>query len=216
MKRTKDLGRRIELLSMDPLCQDISVALYRQVLDGTIAFLVHTYSEIPEAEGRIAEIRTGLISRAGLVAVDGKPELLRFPCGDQHVKAIRRTFLEVCKLRGDELSASLPLVRFDKKADCDVTVVPEGGGGYRVTAPETVEQGRRRCEAVARGFVKLCEMESDETDDARIAFTCGCDHDELMGTLMFRAQNVRSAMKEDALAASRGTLAAPGSQESGV
>ncbi|MFP6702308.1 MAG: hypothetical protein VB861_11215, partial [Planctomycetaceae bacterium] len=67
--------------------------------------------------------------------------------------------------------------------------------------------------AVARGFAKLCEMELEESDPSVVRFDCGVEHDVLMGSLFFRAQNVRSAMQEDELSASRGTLAAPGSQD---
>ncbi len=213
MGQTRDLGRRIELHSMDPHCHDISLGLYRQIHDGRSGYLVHSYSAAEAAEGRLSAIRDGLVAHAGLVPMEGQPGLLEFPCGEDHEKALRRTFLEVCKRADEEIDGPLPLIRHDKKAECELTVNSEGNGQYRITAPESAEKGPRRVRAVARGFVKLCEMEIDESDESVVKFSCQVDHDSLMGSLFFRAQNVRSAMQEDELSAGRGVLAAPGSQD---
>ena len=74
-------------------------------------------------------------------------------------------------------------------------------------------KGARRADALARGFAKLCEMTPEEDSTRRITFPCKCDHDGLMGLLMYRAQNVRQAMQEEELNASRGVLTSPGKQE---
>ena len=47
----------------------------------------------------------------------------------------------------------------------------------------------------------------------QVAFSCQHDHDETVGLLLVRAPNVRVALKEQELAASRGVLSAPGKQE---
>ena len=44
MSHTPFIGRRIELVSMDPHFHDISIGLYVQSRDGKPAYLVHTYS----------------------------------------------------------------------------------------------------------------------------------------------------------------------------
>ena len=213
MGRTLELGRRIELKSMDPHCHDISLGLYRQETAQGAAYLVHTYSAHPEGSGRVAEITSGLVKGSGMVPLDEDPGLVAFPCGGRHEKALRRTFLEVCKLTGAEMVGVQSLVRPDKKAECELTIESLGGGSYRITAPADAELGPRRCQAVSRGFAKLCEMELDESQPDVVRFGCGQEHDALMGAMFFRAQNVRSAMKEDELTASRGMLAAPGSQD---
>ena len=213
MGRTLELGRRIELKSMDPHCHDISLGLYRQQTAQGTGYLVHTYSAHPEASGRVAEVVRGLVEGSGMLTLAEYPGLVAFPCGDRHEKALRRTFLEVCKLPAAEIGGVQPLVRPDKKAECELTIESMGGGSYRIIAPEGAELGPRRCQAVSRGFAKLCEMESDESQPNVVRFGCGMEHDALMGAMFYRAQNVRSAMQEDELAASRGTLAAPGSQD---
>ena len=213
MGQTLDLGRRIELHSMDPHCHDISLGLYRQVHRGRSNYLVHSYSRVEAAVIRLAAIGNGLAALAGMIPVEGHPGLLEFSCGGDHEKALRRTFLEVCRNADEEIGDPLPLVRYDKKAECELTVISESKGRYRITAPESAEMGPRRIRAVARGFAKLCEMDIDESDEAVVSFACGASHDPLMGTLFFRAQNVRSAMQQDELSAGRGVLAAPGQQD---
>ena len=213
MGQTLELGRRVELVSMDTHCHDISLGLYRQEVGAKLVYLVHTYHIHADAKIRVEMIQNGLVNRAGMLLTGEREHLVAFPCGHGHEKAVRRTFLEVCKSPNSEIVESLPLVRWDKKADCELTIRLEAAGTYRITAPDDAELGPRRCQAVARGFSKLCEMRVDESDPTVVSFECGCDHDELMGSLFFRAQNVRSAMKDDALSAARGTLAAPGSQD---
>ncbi len=213
MGQTRDLGRRIELHSMDPHCHDISLGLYRQVHGGRFNYLVHSYSGVEAATGRVAAIGKGLAALAGMSFVEGHAGLLEFSCGGDHEKALRRTFLEVCKFADEEIGGPSPLVRHDKKAECELTVNSENNGRYRITAPESAEMGPRRIRAVARGFAKLCDMAIDESDEAVVSFACGAPHDPLMGSLFFRAQNVRSAMQEDELSAGRGVLAAPGKQD---
>ena len=44
MGRTVDIGRRIELVSMDPHFHNISIGLYRQSRPAGPEFLIHTYS----------------------------------------------------------------------------------------------------------------------------------------------------------------------------
>ena len=62
MRRIVDIGRRIELIPIDPHFHDITIGLYRQhVADTTTgtgfpAFFVHTYSQMTGATERIAEI----------------------------------------------------------------------------------------------------------------------------------------------------------------
>ena len=54
MGQTVNIGRRVELIPMDPHFHDISIGLYRQQRDEGVAFLVHTYSGLDGADGRMA------------------------------------------------------------------------------------------------------------------------------------------------------------------
>lgn len=44
MGQTRYIGKRIELVTMDPFFHDISIALYRQEQNRRSVFLVHSYS----------------------------------------------------------------------------------------------------------------------------------------------------------------------------
>ncbi len=212
MGQTLDLGRRLELLPMDPHCQDISVGLYEQKLEGERQFRVHTYSAAPEARERIAFITKALRVVLGLGAVPGAPESSRFPCKSTHERALKRAFLDLCKLESDAPLAPKPLTAFDKKACGNLTAESLGHGVYRMTSEAGLEAGPKRVTALVRGYAKLCEMEAVEGASEQLVFPCKMSHDALIGMLMFRAQNVRAAMQEEESAASRGSLAAPSQQ----
>ncbi len=62
-------------------------------------------------------------------------------------------------------------------------------------------------------MVKLADAEVDEAVPERFCFTCGQDHDALVGLLLQVAPNVRAIMREYEMNAARGVLLAPGSPE---
>ena len=209
MGQTLDLGRRIELHSMDKHCGDISLGLYEQQTDSGSQFVVHTYSSFEGAVDRVAFLTDALRRLAGLEDVEGAPGWLRFHCEGTHLKALRRVFSDACKLEtGAELEPK-PLVAHDKKADCELAVHALGNGRYQMRAASDQPQAAKRATAVAKGYVKLCEMELASEENNEFVFSCGHDHNPLLGMLLFRAQNVRAAVREDELSASRGVLAAP-------
>ncbi len=213
MGQITDIGTRIELVSMDQHYQDISIALYEQEGDaGTPRFLVQTYSRKDGASARAEFIVEAMATLGGVETItDVSGAAVTFPCGAKHLAAVRRLFLESCKIPSDQTPAAKPLKVFDKKADAQITVVGEGGGQYRVTAEESNEKVERRVGAIAAGLVKLGEMEV--VDDDSMRFPCGHDHDLLVGLLLPRAINVRQAMREQEQSESRGVLAAPSQQE---
>ncbi|MDE3000833.1 MAG: hypothetical protein OXU79_17295 [Gemmatimonadota bacterium] len=208
MGRTVDIGTRIELVPMDPHFHEITIGLYRKEQDGTPVHRVHTYSAKAGADQRIAFVSNAMVALGGMTQTpDG---LLRFPCGEAHEPACRRVFLEACKLAsGGELEAR-PLTILDRKSGLNVTVSRSGEGEYRVRAEGEGEAGARRISAIANGLVKLGEMQSLSPDT--VAFSCGHDHDAVLGLLLVRAPNVRAAVREQEMSGARGVLAAPSQQ----
>ena len=214
MGKTLDLGRRIELHSMDKECHGISLGLYQRDHSGEPQFLVHTYSPMAGVSERVAFIRQALITMLGLEpAEEGGQGWMRFPCRSEHKRTIKRAFLDLCRLEtGADLEVK-PLTAFDKKADGDLAAKVLGDGRYRIEAAGDTPAMARRAVALARGFAKLCEMEFLEGDETAVCFPCRQSHDKIMGLMMFRAQNVRAAMKEEEMEAGRGVLSAPSQQE---
>ena len=217
MRRIVDIGRRIELIPIDPHFHDITIGLYRQqIADPTTgmefpAFLVHTYSQMTGAPQRIEEIAQAMQTLGGMLKT---PEgLLYFPCKDAHEFACRRVFLEACKLASNTHAEPRPLNILDKKSQLTITVNSTGNGIYQVSANGEGRGAARRISAIAGGLMKLGEMESVETDNNdTVGFACGHSHDALIGLLLIRAPNVRITLREEEMSASRGVLSAPSQQ----
>ena len=217
MQRVVDIGRRIELIPIDPHFYDITIGLYRQqTVDTTTgknfpAFLIHTYSQISGAAERIESVMQAMQTLGGMLRTPNG--LLYFACNSAHEAACRRVFLEACKLASDAPVEPRPLNTLDKKSQLMITVDSTGKGIYRVTAESEGRGASRRISAIAGGLMKLGEMESIETDNRdTVAFACEQPHDALVGLLLTRAPNVRVVLREEEMEATRGVLTAPSQQ----
>ena len=214
MPQIADLGARIELVPMDSHFHEISIALYRQEGADGPEFLVYSFSQKDGTAQRIDTVVEAMKALGDTEAVPANPRCLRFACGHDHEFACRRLFLEACKLALGAEPTPRPLTVFDKKADKNLRVISEGDGLYSVSADDPGESMTlRRIAATAGGLAKLGEMSpaNDRTDQVR--FDCGHAHDNLVGVLLPRAINVRTAMREAESAAARGVLSAPSAQE---
>ena len=217
MRRIVDIGRRIELIPIDPHFHDISIGLYRQqVADATTGtdfpgFLVHTYSQITGATERLQEVGQAMQTLGDMRTTAGG--LLYFPCKHAHEAACRRVFLEACKLASNTRTEPRPLNILDRKSRLTITVGSMGNGTYQVSANGEGRGAARRISAIAGGLMKLGEMESVDTDNNdTVRFACGHSHDALVGLLLVRAPNVRVVLREAEMGATRGVLSAPSQQ----
>ncbi len=206
MGSTLDLGRRIELVSMDPHCANITIGLYEQRGE----YLIHSYSAVPEARLRLDAIRHAMQVLGGLVEQQGR---LGFPCGARHQLAMRRTFLEACKLPTAAAVDPRPLMVLDKKLERNVAARSLGEGLYELTAEGSADAAAPRLESIANGYRKLAEVEFVPAEPHRFRFACGQAHDALVGLLLPRALNVRAILREQEMAAARGQLVAPSAQK---
>ena len=205
MGSTLDLGRRIELVSMDPHCANITIGLYEQP-GGCV---IHSYSGLLEARVRLDSIRHAMQVLGGLEEHQG---LLSFPCAARHQPAMRRTFLEACKLPTAATVDPRPLTVLDKKLNSNVLIRSLGEGLYELTAEGSADAASR-LEAIANGYRKLAEVEFVPAEPHRFLFACGHVHDALVGLLLPRTLNVRAILREQEMAASRGQLVAPSAQK---
>ena len=206
-----DLDHRIELVSMDRFCEDITIALYR--LGSGIAATVHSYSGRPGVPARLAWLAEAMQVLGGMRSVGQDGRTVGFSCASWHELAARRAFLESCKVDPSTVLAVRPLATNDGRTGQYVTVTPLGGGGYRVSAVAEDPAADSRAPAVAAGLAKLAGLDTDAEDPTTVRFSCGAPHDELVGLLLPRAINVRAALREFEQAASRGVLVAPSAQE---
>ena len=213
MSLTTDIGRRIELVSMDSHFQEISIGLYRQPGAQGPEFLVHTYSGLDGARERVESATRTMVVLGGMEAVEGDSRRVKFACNRSHDFACRRVFLESCKWDPALAVEPKPLTIFDKKSDANVTVSSLAGGAYRVTGEDSSDREKKRRDAIGAGLVKLGEMEWAEGDEELFAFPCGHSHDKLVGLLLIRALNVRGVERERQMALARGQLLAPSAQK---
>jgi hypothetical protein len=210
MGSTLELGGRIELVSMDPHCADITIGLYEQSPGGAPEYVIHSYSGLPEAHARLDAIRHAMQILGGLELSQGR---MRFHCGARHQLAMRRTFLEACKMAPALAVEPRPLTVLDKKINTQVSVRSLGDGTYELTADGPPEASASRLEAIAGGYRKLAEVEFVSGEPYRFHFACNQPHDALVGLLLSRALNVRAILREQEMAASRGMLVAPSAQK---
>jgi hypothetical protein len=213
MALTADLGRRIELVSMDLHFHDISIALYLQEAGEGPVFLVHSYSVKEGTRQRIEFVVRAMTVLGGLEPMAEETRKLRFSCRAGHLLACRRVFLEACKLDPTQPVGVRPLWILDKKTSRTITVTGEGQGVYVLTADGEKPEKESRIAAVANGLLKLGQMQTRESASDRVAFACGQPHDALVGLLLIRALNVRAVLREQEMAASRGVLSAPSAQK---
>ena len=205
-----EIGRRIELVSMDPHFHDISIGLYRQQRESGPGYVVHTYSQKPGALERIEFVIKAMAILGGMQQ-DGPR--LRFTCGDPHQLTVRRIFIEACKLKPDAKVEPRPLKILDKKSNLNITVLSVGSGVYELRAEAGGEEAASRVSAIAGGLAKLAEMTRVSSTHEQVAFACKHAHDAAVGTMLIRALNVRAILREEEMAASRGVLVAPSAQK---
>ncbi len=211
MGQTTDIGRRIELVPLDPHFGDVSIGLYRQQYDGEPAYRVHTYSHRAGAGDRIASVVRAMAVLGGMER--DSADRLRFPCGHVHNLAVKRVFLEACKLEPSATAEPRPLEILDKKSGLQIKVLSEGDGVYRVTAHGEGKDRERRISFIAGGLMKLAEIDEVSGTLDQVVFPCAHVHDAMIGQLLVRAPNVRAVLREQEAAASRGVLAAPSQQD---
>jgi hypothetical protein len=213
MGETIDLGRRIELVPMDPHFHNISIALYRQDTSDGPVFQVQSYSNREGAGQRVEFVARAMALLGGLESVAGETRKLRFPCRAEHIFACRRVFLEACKLDPSQPVEPRPLQILDKKSNRTITVSSQGKGVYLLAADGEELDKASRIEAVANGLLKLGQMQIGVSSGDSVIFSCGQAHDALVGLLLVRALNVRAVLREQEMTASRGVLSAPSAQK---
>ena len=196
---------------MDPICSDISIGLYRaDAADGPVG-LVHTYSTLPGAAERVAWLTHAMEVLGGLEPSGEEPAGLRFACRTWHPLAARRLFLEAAKQDPAKELVPRPLAVPDTRSEQMIRIEPLGAGRYGVRADGATAEVPSRAPAIAAALVKLAELELGDGDVVR--FPCGHPHDALVALMLTRAQNLRAALREEEMIASRGVLVAPSAQE---
>ena len=177
-------GWNVEMVTMDPHFQEITVGLYAK--EGT--FTVWTFSQKPGVEERIRKIRDQLVALGGMAPVDGTHNQTTFSCGQDHGRPLK--FLIMLAVEKDP-DYTLPDgrikdLRSPLMLDLEASEV-DGRWVYRVTAEGEAPNPEARIRAVTNGFVRYGEME--KVGDG-ISFPCSHRHDKLAAVVLPYARNV--------------------------
>lgn len=209
-----DLGRRLELVSMDPYFFDISVALHRSnKITSFPTYEINSYSTRKGTSKRLDSILVAMTKIAGMNSVGDNPMQVQFSCGAGHEKAVRRTFIEACKLDTRKPIEPRPMKIYDRKTETTIHITPHEEGIYKITSDLENKRVTKRLSTVASGLIKLAGMEPLINTDDMVYFSCRHNHHHLVSMLLKMALNTRGLIREQELANTRGVLNAPGQKE---
>lgn len=182
----KRLGRCIELISMDPHFNDISVGLFLK--ERTLT--VWSYSTIPGVEARLEKIRDRMVALGDLERAEGSPNQATVPVGDILIQPMKFMFREAVEKDPDQLPSG-PIEAADNKST--LTFVVEGAQQdsayvYTVIAQGEHPRASSRIRATVGGFMRYGECERVSPESFR--FPDGQRHDGFVRLLLPYARNV--------------------------
>lgn len=195
-------GHCVELVPTDPHFHNISVGLYAK----DVTLTIWTYSRKPGVAERIRHIRDQLVTRGGLVPVEGAHNQCRFPCSYLHGRALKFLLMQVVEKNISSPPEGEISVK-DIRSSLTLKVAPKQEDGrwiYQVRAEGAAPTVAVRLSSVVSGFVKYGEMQ--KVSETEVAFPCGHRHDELARLLLPYARNVSSVEDMLQAAAIRGQL----------
>lgn len=182
----KRLGKCVELISMDPHFNDISVGLFLK--DRTLT--VWSYSSVPGTDARIEKIRDRMVVLGDLAPVKGATNQAVVPSGDILVQPMKFMFREAVEKDPDYLPTG-PIEAPDNKSTLVFTVEgaeQDGAYLYTVTAKGDSARPESRIRAAVGGFMRYGGCERVTPDSFR--FPDGQKHDGFVRLLLPYARNV--------------------------
>ena len=196
-------GNCLELVSMDPNFENISVGLYMK--DGVCT--IWTFSSKAGVSARIEQIRDQLVALGGVEAVEGTTNQVRFACGGLHERAIKFLMSQAVGKAPDFAPPQGEMSIRDSRSPLTIKVsgaAQDDAYVYSVSAEGDAPNPAVRLRMVVAGFLRYGEME--KVGDVEVAFPCGERHDALMRLLMPYSRNISSVEGMMAAEALRGQM----------
>ena len=196
-------GNCLELVSMDPNFENISVGLYMK--DGVCT--IWTFSSKAGGSARIEQIRDQLVALGGVEAVEGTTNQVRFACGELHERAIKFLMSQAVGKAPDFAPPQGEMAIKDSRSPLTIKVsgaAQDDAYVYSVSAEGDAPNPAVRLRMVVAGFLRYGEME--KVGDVEVAFPCGERHDALMRLLMPYSRNISSVEGMMAAEALRGQM----------
>ena len=196
-------GNCLELVSMDPNFENISVGLYMK--DGVCT--IWTFSSKAGVSARIEQIRDQLVALGGVEAVEGTTNQVRFACGELHERAIKFLMSQAVGKAPDFAPPQGEMAIKDSRSPLTIKVAGDAQDDqwvYAVSSEGEAPNPAVRLRMVVAGFLRYGEM--SKVGDVEVAFPCGQRHDELMRLLMPYSRNISSVEGMMAAEALRGQM----------
>ena len=196
-------GNCLELVSMDPNFENISVGLYMK--DGVCT--IWTFSSKAGVSARIEQIRDQLVALGGVEAVEGTTNQVRFACGGLHERAIKFLMSQAVGKAPDFAPPQGEMSIRDSRSPLTIKVsgaAQDDAYVYAVSTEGDAPNPAVRLRMVVAGFLRYGEME--KVGDVEVAFPCGERHDALMRLLMPYSRNISSVEGMMAAEALRGQM----------
>ena len=196
-------GNCLELVSMDPNFENISVGLYMK--DGVCT--IWTFSSKAGVSARIEQIRDQLVALGGVEAVEGTTNQVRFACGGLHERAIKFLMSQAVGKAPDFAPPQGEMSIRDSRSPLTIKVsgaAQDDQYVYSVSTEGDAPNPAVRLRMVVAGFLRYGEME--KVGDVEVAFPCGERHDALMRLLMPYSRNISSVEGMMAAEALRGQM----------
>lgn len=180
------LGHCIELVSMDPHFNEISVGLFLK--DRVLT--VWSYSQVPGTMDRLSQIRDRIVALGDLETIGDSPNQARVPEGDILVQPMKFMFRVAVEKPPEELPSG-PIEAPDNKST--LTFVIEGHEEpdayvYQVIGRGETQRPEARIRATVGGFMRYGECQRVAPDKFR--FPDGKRHDGFVRLLLPYARNV--------------------------
>ena len=187
-------GRCIELISMDPFFNEITIGLFFNEPNIT----VFSYSKLDGVSGRLNQIRDRIVDVSGALPNEANPHQAPFKCGMEGgcCSAPLRFALKEAVTKDRELDLSQGIICKDLRSNMMIKVNYEensNGKIYTVSGDDNAEKPIIRYRAITNGLIKYGGFE--RIDNFSFRLSCNERNDKIVNLLLPLARNI-SATEE--------------------
>ena len=195
-----DLGRCIELISIDPNFNNISIGLYEK--NGI--YTVWSFSKVTGIKERIEEVRNQLINLGGMESISGTYNKAKYPNNQVFERPMKFLIKQAVEKPANYRHSTGPIKIKDLRSPLEITITPKQANSsniYEVSAslPATEKNSgdsvsgvhtkpEIRINAIIRGLIKYGNMERG--DNTSVKFSNGEKLDNLVRLILPYARNI--------------------------
>ena len=195
-----DLGRCIELISIDPNFNNISIGLYEK--NGI--YTVWSFSKVTGIKERIEEVRNQLINLGGMESISGTYNKAKYPNNQVFERPMKFLIKQAVEKPANYRHSTGPIKIKDLRSPLEITITPKQANSSNiyevsVSLPATEKNSgdsvsgvhtkpEIRINAIIRGLIKYGNME--RVDNTSVKFSNGEKLDNLVRLILPYARNI--------------------------